>query len=162
MVHSGGKSILVVVAVLALIALLSGCGGGEDGATASDGAIATSSLTKAAYMKRVKAICTDIFSEVTREYEAFYEAKKRTATELDEKAGEVLTPHVAKLEKQMKALGAPSGQEQKIEKIVVALKAGIKRAEEDIRTTRGAYGEFAFERAYDLMLAYGFEGCWLD
>jgi hypothetical protein len=151
------------VAALALALLLPGCGGGDEGATASGGVITTApSLTKAEYMKRVKVICTDIFSEITRKYEAFYEAEKRTAAELDQKAGEVFTPNVVKLEERLKALGAPPGQEQKIEKIIVALQAGIERAEEDVRTTRGAYGEFAFERAYDLMLAYGLEGCWLD
>ena len=159
---SGGKKTLAA-ATLALGLLLPGCGGGDEGATASDGVVTTApSLTKAEYVKQANAICEDVYSEITREYEAFYEAEKRTEAELDKKAGEVVTPNLVKLEKRLKAQGAPPGQEQKVEKIILALRAGIERAEEDVSTTRGAHGEFAFEKPYKLMWAYGLNRCGLD
>jgi hypothetical protein len=157
----GGKALVAIALALAL--LLPGCGGGEDGATASDGVVTTdSSLSKADYVKRANAICEDVYSEITREYEAFYEAEKRTEAELDKKAAEVVTPNLVKLEKRLKALGVPPGQEQQVEKIILALRAGIERAEEDVSTTRGAHGEFAFEKPYKLMWAYGLNKCGLD
>jgi acetyl-CoA acetyltransferase len=154
---------ILAVTALALMLALAGCGGDEDATSAGgDGGIPTSSLTKAQFLKKGNAICAEIYSEITEKYEAFYEAEKRTEAELDNKAAEVVTPNVVKLEKRLEALGAPQGQERKVEAILTALEEGVERAEEDVSTTRGAHGEFAFEKPYKLMWAYGLKRCGLD
>lgn len=154
---------VLAAAALVLALALAGCGSDGDETTSDGATIATNSLSKAEYVEKANAICADAYSEITRKYEAFYEAERRTVAELDNKAMEVVVPNLEILVKRLKELGAPQGQEPKIEKIIAALEKGIKTAKADESTVRGAEGnEFAFEKPYKLMWAYGLNKCGLD
>jgi hypothetical protein len=143
----------LVLAGLALVGGLSGCGDGESEPTAAP-------LTKAQFLKQGNAICGQVFDEIDRKYGKL--SNKSTDAELNEQAQEIVPPLVSKLVNRLRALGAPRGEEARVEEILVALEEGVETAEEDVRTVRGSRGEFAFEEGYEMLWAYGLDRCGLS
>jgi hypothetical protein len=153
----GRKAYLGGMAIALLLLALPGCGGG-DGETS--GEATASSLTKAQFLKQGNAICSQVFDEVDRRYGKL--STRSTDAELNEQAQEIVPPLVTKLVARLRALGAPQGEEARVEKILVALEEGVETAEEDVSTVRGSGGEFAFEEGYEMLWAYGLERCGLS
>jgi hypothetical protein len=148
-----------VTALAAAVAALAlaGCGGGDNGTTSKE---ATSSLSKAEFLKSGNAICAQVFEEIDRQYGKL--SKKSTDAELNEQAQEIVPPLVTKLVNRLRTLGAPQGEEARVKKILAALEEGVETAEEDVSTVRGSQGEFAFEEGYEMLWAYGLDRCGLS
>ncbi|MDQ3725187.1 MAG: hypothetical protein M3335_04745 [Actinomycetota bacterium] len=140
-----------------LLLALPGCGGG-DGETS--GKASAGSLTKAQFLEQGNAICGQVFDEIDRRYGKL--SNESTDAELNEQAQEIVPPLVTRLVNRLRALGAPRGEEARVEKILVALEKGVETAEEDVNTVRGSQGEFAFEEGYEMLWAYGLERCGLS
>lgn len=147
----------LAVATAGLAIALGGCGGG--GATADS----TTSLTKAQFVKQGNAICRKAFGEINRKYAQFSTSGENTATEAERnrEAERIVPPALNKVVRELHALGAPNGEEQRVDKMLVTLEEGIKKGEEDPLALRGNKGEFALQEAYGLLWAYGLTGCGL-
>jgi hypothetical protein len=146
-----------VLALATALLALAGCGGSD---SETGGEEATSSLTKAQFLKQGNAICGQVFDEIDRKYGKL--SNKSTEAELNEQAQEIVPPLVTRLVIRLRALGAPQGEEARVEKILVALEEGVETAEEDVSTVRGSQGEFAFEEGYEMLWAYGLDRCGLS
>lgn len=144
----------------ALTLALGGCGSGG-GTTES-----TSSLTKAQFLKQANVICAKGGEEINKGYEEF--SRKHVAggkipsqALLDEAAAEIVLPVREREVRQLRALGAPSGQEEHVDAMLTAWEEGIEKGEEDPNSLRKAGPEFAFYKSYSMGIDYGLKKCWL-
>src|SRR5262245_42772302 len=119
MVMRGLKSFLAI-AVLCLLVVVAGCGGGEvDGAM---GDVSNSELTKAEFVKQADAICK-LSDEVQNE--ALSEVEKELTGSLSSPANqkELLAAGLAPVKKEIEevyGLGAPGGNEKEVEAFLQA------------------------------------------
>ena len=142
-----------------LIFALSGCG-------SSSGADGTSPLTKAQFLKRGNAICAKGGREINEAYEEFSRkhiagGKTPSKALLDEAAAEIVLPVREREVRLLRALAAPSGQEQHVDMMLSAWEEGIEKGEEAPNSLRKAGPEYAFYKSYSMGIDYGLTKCWL-
>jgi hypothetical protein len=150
-----GATLMLPVLTLAL----GGCGSG--------GAESTSSLTKAEFLKKGNAICATGGEEINKAYEEFsrkHVAGGKTPSKalLDKAAAEIVLPVREKEVRALRALGAPSGQEERVDVMLAAWEEGIEKGEKDPNSLRKAGPEFAFYKSYSMGIDYGLKKCWLS
>jgi len=151
-----GATLVLPATIVALV----GCGG-------SAGSESTSLLTKAEFLKKGNAICAKGSEEINKAYEEFsrkYVAGGKTPSQalLDEAAGEIVLPVRVREVRMLRALGAPSGQEQRVDAMLTAWEEGIEKGEEDPNSLRRAGPEYAFYKSYSMGIDYGLTKCWLS
>jgi hypothetical protein len=146
---------------LVLLLVLGGCGGDDSGT----GAEATaSSLTKAQFLKKGNAICAKAYYRINQEYGKFSAGgRENNATEAERNraAEEIVPPALNQVVRRLRDLGAPAGDERRVDKMLTTFEAGIEVGEEDPLALRGVDG-FAFEEAYETLWAYGLTKCGLS
>jgi len=155
------KPFMALFAAFAVLALVAGCGGGSD-STGTE--TTTSSLTKSEFLKQGNAICArgnteieDGFEEFGKEHN-FSKKHEPTQAELEEAAETVLIPSIRQELDDIRALGAPQGEEAEIEAILAAAEKALKKGEED----PGAMieeGEGPFAEANKLAREFGLVKC---
>jgi hypothetical protein len=154
-----------VAAMGGLLALgLVSCGGGGGGTTgAANTGIKEGSLPKAAFLKKGNAICAETEAEINREYERFSDrhvaGKQPSEAVLNRGAEEIVLPAQIRQLHQLRALGAPQGDGQRVEEILAAFEEGIEKGKADAAALRGLGGEFAFAKAFSLAGEYGLKAC---
>lgn len=125
------KPLMALLAAFAAIALVAGCGGGDDSTDS------TSSLTKAQFLKQGNAICEKGNDEVEEGVAKFAKehnfsgGNQPTKAELTEAAEEILIPSVDKQLEGLRDLGAPAGEEEKVDEILSAAEKALEEGEED-------------------------------
>jgi hypothetical protein len=149
-------SLLALAALVALAALIAGCGGGDE---TTDSATVT--LTKTEFIKQGDAICKESNEENEAEAEDFAEEngftlEKASKEQLEEAVAEVLVPSLSQQAEELDALGAPEGDEDKVEEIVVALEDATAEIEDDPSLV---FEEKTLEKPNQLADAYGFKVC---
>jgi hypothetical protein len=149
-------SLLALAALVALAALIAGCGGGDETTDS-----ATVALTKAEFIKQGDAICKEGNEKNEAEAEEYAEEngftlEKASKDELEEAVGEVLVPSLNRQADELDALGAPEGDEGKVEEIVVALEDATAEIEDDPSLV---FEEKTLEEPNKLADAYGFKVC---
>lgn len=150
------KQICAAVAGLTLALALLACGSGE-GET-STGPIPS----KAEFLRQGNAICVQARREIEKVY-GRYTKKPRPDALLNRLSQELVIPATEKEVRRLRALGAPRGEGQRVERILAAIEEGIENGERDRRTLRATGGtEYAFQKALELELDYGLEKCALD
>jgi hypothetical protein len=157
----------VLVGVIAIALLHSGCGGGRQAGEITVKPIPTvhsSSLTKAEFLKRADAIC---FEARRRAQMEFMRYLRRTGLAISRGA---ITKHAAEIysafnapyyERQIegiRALGAPKGDARRVTAILNAIKQGIAAGKSDPAGYLTG-GQDPFGRAYGLATAYGLTRC---
>lgn len=118
------------LAVFAAALVVAGCGSG-------DGGSGTSSLTKAEFVKQGNAICAEGNKEIEAGFETF--AKKHqlsensppSKTESKEAGETILIPAISKQLEKIRALGAPSGEEEEVDTLLSRAEKALKEGEED-------------------------------
>ena len=143
-------------ALIALGALVAGCG--SDDETTTD---ETVTLTKAEFIKQGDAICQKGNDQSEKEAEEFAEEndftlEKASEEQIEEAIGEVLVPILNRQVEEIEALGAPEGEEEKVEEILTALEDASADVEED--PSRAFEGE-PLKEAKRLAEDYGFKVC---
>lgn len=119
-------------------------------------------LTKAQFLKRANAICVHAHEEIMKVY-GRYTRKPRPNALLNRLSQELVIPATKKEVRRLHALGAPSGDGQRVAKILSALEEGIENGERDRRTLRATGGtEYAFSKALPLEVGYGLDRCGLN
>lgn len=151
------KALLAAVAALvALAALVAGCGGGDDTTTDE-----TVTLTKAEFIKQGDAICKEANEENEAEAEEFAEEngftlEKASKDQLEEAVAEVLVPSLNQQMEELDALGAPEGDEDQVEEIIVSVEDAADEIEDDPGLV---FEEATLDKPNKLAKAYGFKVC---
>jgi hypothetical protein len=146
-----------------------GCGSSSSGST-TQVEVKSGSLSKAAFIKRSDEICKDNRQRYLREFEAKAELANEELSGANPKeqaslaaaaqaslVNTILAPNYERVIDQIDSLGAPSGDEKRIEAIILA----IQRPIDELRAkpTKLAENLTPFERASELAKAYGLNGC---
>lgn len=150
------KALLAAVAALvALAALVAGCGGGDE--TTDE----TVTLTKTEFIKQGDAICKKGNDQSEKEAEEFAEEndftlEKASKEELEDAVAEVLVPSLNLQAEEIDALGAPEGDEDKVEAIVVSLEDAAGEIEDEPGLV---FDGEVLEEPEQLAHDYGFKVC---
>lgn len=104
------------IAVLAAGLLVAGCGDSNSGADAGSEQVTASSLSKAAFVAKAQAICNRRLNKVYS-----YEGEELV---------DAVLPNFGAIADEIRELGAPSGDEAKIQAYVDALESGLDKLDE--------------------------------
>jgi hypothetical protein len=120
-----GRGVFVAAAmVIALV--VTGCGGG-------DSSTATVSVSKAAFIKKVDAVCQKGTERMQRAILVFLkqhkDVKRPNKAQSLKLVGTAIVPSVKIELKELKALEAPEGDGERFDAIVTALEEGLETAE---------------------------------
>lgn len=152
-------SIKWLTALPVALTLVSGCGGGGSDQTS----VTTGSLSKAQFIARADAICRAARSQFNREYLAFGKehpiptSKAGQRKRLGELIETVLAPNYEPRFEEIGALGAPSGDEEKVSEFLTAFKRRLDEIRE--KPTELGTNPYPFEGVAKLAKAYGLSGC---
>jgi hypothetical protein len=138
--------------VVALI--VAGCGGGG-----SD--VSTSAISEAAFVKKADAICQKGSERMAGSFAKYLKKDEVThpSKAVQEKlVVKVLIPSVRREVKELQALGAPSGDEDRVAEIVKALEEGVETAEGNPEAVTNS-SDVVFGIASRLAGEYGLEVC---
>jgi hypothetical protein len=146
------KALLAVGMVIALVALV-GCGSDDEGGEET--------VTKVEFIEQGDRICEKAEKQAETEAEEFaeqngFDLEKATDDELEEAVAEVLVPALDQQAEEIDALGAPEGDEEEVEAIVVALEDGTATVEDDPSVV---FEGSPLKEASQLAKDYGFEVC---
>ena len=160
-----------LVALVALVAVVAGCGGGGS-SSSSTGGDSTSggsteadsggaAPTKAAFIKEADKVCGDAEDELTEEVTEFaeehnipIEKSEPSEDQQTELFQEVVLPNIARQGEELAALTPPEGDEGTIEDLTSTLEDEVTEAEEE-----GGVGDTALAGATKKARAYGFKRC---
>jgi hypothetical protein len=142
--------------LVALAALVAGCGGGSDTTDS-----ATVVLTKAEFIKQGDAICKEANEANQAEAEEYaeengFELEKASKDQLEEAVGAVLVPSLEQQAEELDALGAPKGDEKQVEEIIAALEDATGEIEDDPSLVFKAE---TLKKPNQLAEAYGYKVC---
>jgi hypothetical protein len=152
-----GRGPIAVVAVAVAVAFVAGgCGGGNDSSTS------TVTISKAAFIKKADAICQQGTERMANAFLSFLnrhkDIKRPSKAEYEKLVGTVLVPSVEREIKALKALGAPSGDEDRINAMVNALEEGLETAEDNPEAVTSS-SDVVFGIASRLAGEYGLKVC---
>ena len=123
-----GPTTLIVAVIAAL--LVAGCGGGGDSSGSS-----ADSISKEEFVAKADAICKDgterLQAAIGRILKDQPNITKVSQAEQEKIVTTVLVPNVSKEVKELRALGAPDGDEERVDAMVTALEEGVETAERD-------------------------------
>lgn len=155
---------LTMLLIAAVAIMAAGCGGGDSEGTAADGegdsavtTVAASSLTKEAYLKKANAICAEgAFEAVEGEPAGGGPAPKT----LPERVETVMVPAFRQVADEVQQLGAPRGDEAKIEAFLAALHEDVDTLEERSSSQKTlAKLQYEFEASSAIAGPYGLYAC---
>jgi hypothetical protein len=155
-----GRGAIVLGAVVAAL-FVAGCGSGDDSTT-----VTTGSLSKEAFVKKADAICTKGNLSMQKGFASYLRKHKKSIIALRHPSKAdyegliigVLVPNLEREIDEIRALGAPSGDEKRIEEIFAAWEEGIEVAENDPAAVKHS-SEAIFGVASRLAKEYGLEVC---
>jgi hypothetical protein len=146
--------------VLAIAVIAAGCGSSSDSSSSEE---STASITKAELIKQGDAICTRYEKENEAEFEEFAEEnglsenKEPTEAQKEELATSILLPSVSGQIEAIRALGAPSGEEEKVSEILDTVEEEVEEGEAEPSVLFEE--EAAFAEGNELAREYGFKVC---
>ncbi len=146
--------VLVAVAALALVA--AGCGGG-DGTE-----VTTSDLSKAQFVKQADAVCKKGEEQIQEDFVAYAKKHKDLTKPTDSDYAElidaVFVPNVNREVEELRDLGAPAGDEEQVEAMLVAREENVAAAEAEPKKLVSESSK-VFAEASKLAKEYGLKTC---
>jgi hypothetical protein len=139
-----------LAAGLLAAALLVGCGGGDSSTETA--------LSKATYVKRANLICATANDELEASAKGLFGSRRPTEQELKGFATTFAVPRIEDELAQLRALPAPSGDEQTVSAIYDAAEQGLTKLKQDPRIITEDNPQ-AFAKANKLARAYGIDVC---
>ena len=144
----------MLIGLLMATMVASGCGGGDD----------DSSLSKAEFTKQANAICSKRENEKNEALTKGYENPEKYGIDSKGKKAEeeliskLALPPIVTMTEELGELGAPEGQEEKVEAMVRAFDDEVGEIETDLKgVLTGEVGEFA--EANKLAKELGLDAC---
>jgi ABC-type lipoprotein release transport system permease subunit len=139
------RATLALIAVLALGVIAAGCG------SSGDDSSSTSNLTKAEFIAKADAICQQGNQQINSAAHEQFGNQKPTAAEVQQFITGTVLPNTQSQVDKIKALGAPSGDEDQVNKILDTVQADIDKAKSsgDIENSTFADSN-ALAKQYDL------------
>jgi hypothetical protein len=158
---------LALTAVLAAAALAAaGCGSGDDATTPDAGTTAAAaSLTMAEFVTEGNEICAEVNEELEAGIEEFAEENglsgndQPSEEQLEELATEILIPSVAGQFEQIRGLGAPSGEEKKVDAFLDKAESAVEEVEADPALITDQAGQSPFVTVSREATALGLVAC---
>ncbi len=146
------RATLALTVLVALGAIGAGCGSSDDSSDDS-----TSSLTKAAWIAQADAICKAGNQQINQAAQQQFGNQEPTAAEVQQFATETALPSTQSQVDKIRALGAPSGDEDQVNKILDTVQADIDKAK-----AAGDIEESTFADGNALAKQYGLKVCGQD
>jgi ABC-type phosphate/phosphonate transport system substrate-binding protein len=123
-----GRGIFVVAVAVALALVVAGCGSGDSSTSTVSG-----SISKAAFIKKVDAVCQKGTERMQRAILVFLkqhkDVKRPNKAQSLKLVGTAIVPSVRTEIKELKALEVPEGDEERVDAIIGALEEGLETAE---------------------------------
>jgi hypothetical protein len=145
----------VFTGMLAVASIFAGCGGGNDSSSGP-------TIAKAVFIKKADAVCRGGNKRMEVAFAHFLQANKNIKrpddAQLEGLVATVLVPNVKREVKELRALGAPSGDEDRIGEMIKALEEGLETAEGNPQAAVNS-SEAVFGIASRLAKEYGLEVC---
>jgi hypothetical protein len=152
----------VLAACAAIAAGAVGCGGDDDSTSgdettaATETVVTTADITKEEWIQQADQICADADADIGEQaQEAGIDGNDEA--ELQDFIVDVVIPSNRDQEQQIRALGAPEGEEEAVTEILDALDAAVDQAEEDPESVTADSGEF--DEVTELAQDYGLVVC---
>jgi CRISPR/Cas system-associated endoribonuclease Cas2 len=150
-----GRGTCVVVALVITLAV-AGCGG------SSDSSSSTGSISKEKFVAKADAICK---KGTERLQKAIFAALKnpRNLSKVS-KAEQIkivttaMVPNVSQEAKELRALGVPDGDEEKVDAMITALEEGVETAERDPQAVTQS-SDAVFGISSRIAAEYGLKAC---
>jgi hypothetical protein len=141
---------LAITAVLALGAIAAGCGSSDDDSS-------TSALTKTEWIAKADAICKQGNQQIEQAAQQQFGNGKPTAADVRQFGVGTALPNTQTQVDKIRALGAPSGDEDQVNKILDTVQADIDKAK-----AAGDVEDSTFADGNALAKQYGLEVCGQD
>jgi hypothetical protein len=152
---SKGSIALTLGTLAILLIVAAGCGGGGDSNTSAN------AISKAAFVKKGDAVCQKGSERMAGGFGKYLKKSEVThpSKAVQEKlVVKVLVPSVRQEIKELHALGAPSGDEDRVAEIIKALEEGVETAEGNPEAVTNS-SDVVFGIASRLAGEYGLEVC---
>jgi ABC-type lipoprotein release transport system permease subunit len=146
------KATMLLAAAIAVAGIVAGCGGGDDSSDTT-----TTSLTKAAWITKADAICQQGNQEIEQAAKQQFGNQKPTTAEVRDFGTGTALPNTQTQVDKIRALGAPSGDEDQVNKILDTVQADIDKAK-----AAGDVEDTTFADGNALAKQYGLKVCGQD
>ena len=143
--------VLLLGSVLAVGLIAAGCGGGDDDSDT------TTSLTKAEWIAKADAICQQGNQEINQAAQQQFGSQKPTTAAVQQFATGTALPNTQTQVDKIRALGAPSGDEDHVNEILDTVQADIDKAK-----SAGDIEDSTFADGNALAKQYGLKVCGQD
>jgi ABC-type lipoprotein release transport system permease subunit len=143
--------VLLLGSVLAVGLIGAGCGGGDDDSDT------TTSLTKAEWIAKADGICQQGNQEINQAAQQQFGNQKPTAASVQQFATGTALPNTQTQVDKIRALGAPSGDEDQVNEILDTVQADIDKAK-----SAGDIEDSTFADGNALAKQYGLKVCGQD
>jgi hypothetical protein len=167
------RLIAMIVAALAVLALVAGCGGGSDSDSGDSSAATTEAadgggsgapaLSKAEFIKQGDVICTKVAGELAKGIADFMsenglgQTEEPSEEQQEELVAEVILPLFKSQAEQIGELGAPEGEEEAVAEIVEGTEEAVAEGEEDLSGAIG--GDNPLQGVNEKAQDFGFQIC---
>jgi predicted small secreted protein len=155
----GRGPIALIAAVVMAAMLIAGCGGGEDSS-------ASGSISKEEFITKADAICKASSKRMEKELFEFLRdnrsggsLRKPTVAQNEKFIDTVLIPTLQQEITELKKLGVPDGDEEKVDAMISALEEGQETAENETEAVAAGTSDMVFGIASRLAGEYGLETC---
>jgi hypothetical protein len=132
-----------------------GCGGGDSSSGPT--------ISKAAFVKKADAVCQGGNSRMEVAFAHFLEenknVKKPSEAESEKLVGKVIVPNLKREIKELRALGVPSDDEDRVDAFISAVEEGLETAEGNPQAAVSSSSEAIFGISSRLAKEYGLEVC---
>lgn len=152
------RIVVVLMGVMALALLIASCGDSSDG---SDGD-SESAVSKPVFVKQADAICENLNKQYVQDYKQFAKANEienfPSSDQGVEISEQIYIPLVEQRVTALRELDPPSGDEERVEAILIATEDGVAVAHKDMTAvTQSSTNIFA--KSLKLSRDYGFKVC---
>lgn len=155
------RSIMLLVCAGLVATAIGGCGGNDNEGASSSIDVATSSLSKKQYVEKADEACREVKANLLPRVAAY--ERENQGSDADESAvfadriEAVVLPLLEEEVAAVEELGAPAGDERRIEAMLIEKQEAIETVRRDIRSSEEM--EAAFGRANREMSDYGLTAC---
>jgi hypothetical protein len=150
---------VLLAGIVAVAAVIAGCGSSDDSSTNS-----ATALTKAEFVKQGDAICEKGSKQIEDEAESFadendVDTENPTDEQQEEVVETVVGPALQTQADELGELGAPSGEEAKVTAMLEVLEEVAEEFESDPGVLLGSDGSDPLDKANELADEFGFKAC---